>query len=51
MVFAEQLETEMISELPIQRSDSGGCGMHTPSPGFVRKARCAVSSVTRKLVS
>ena len=51
MVFSGRLETEMISGWPIQRSDSGGCGMHTPSPVFVRKARYAAFSVIRRHAS
>ena len=31
-----------------QRSESGGCGMRMPSPGFVRNPRCAASSAIRR---
>ena len=33
---------------PSQRSQSGGCGMHTPSRDFVRSPRCAACSVIRE---
>ena len=36
---------------PTQRSDSGGCGMRTRSPAFVRNPRCAASSVIRRRAS
>ncbi len=36
---------------PSQRSESGGCGMHTPSRDFVRSPRCAACSVIRKRAS
>ncbi len=51
MMFSWRLETEMISGWLIQRSDSGGCGMHMPFPGFVRKARYAAFSVIRRHAS
>ena len=46
-VFPWVLETEMIFEWSIQRSDSGGSGMRTRSRDFVRNPRCAVCSVIR----
>ncbi len=50
-MFSGRLETERISGWPIQRSDSGGCGMPMPSPVFVRKARYAACSVIRRHAS
>ncbi len=36
---------------PSQRSESGGCGMYTPSRDFVRSPRCTACSVIRERAS